>query len=155
KMLAFYDEHGLDQQRAYQIVCLMVGSNPEKFKDLAEWVKLPQARQSSCVGDYSNAVYSWDTVLKPHRRARDQPKTKLDVVYGDGKGTYDVNARSFSALRFLELIADFATDQVVFRSPFTIEIQSCGESNAQWDVSTHMLTLCYEMVEEYVSLFQS
>jgi hypothetical protein len=27
--LAFYDEHGLDPQRAYNIVCFMYGSNPE------------------------------------------------------------------------------------------------------------------------------
>src|SRR5215475_2127975 len=30
--VAFYDEHGLNQQRAYQIVCLMVGSDEDKFK---------------------------------------------------------------------------------------------------------------------------
>src|SRR5262249_19577060 len=35
EMLAFYDEHGLDWQRAYQIVCLMVGSDPDQFKQLA------------------------------------------------------------------------------------------------------------------------
>src|ERR1044072_1438911 len=29
---AFYDEHGLDPQRAYNIVCYMYGSNPEKYK---------------------------------------------------------------------------------------------------------------------------
>jgi Putative metallopeptidase len=29
--LAFYDEHGLDLQRAYNVVCMMVGSDPEKF----------------------------------------------------------------------------------------------------------------------------
>jgi hypothetical protein len=33
--VAYYDEHGLNQQRAYQIVCLMVGSDDEEFKDLA------------------------------------------------------------------------------------------------------------------------
>jgi hypothetical protein len=33
--LSFYDTHGLDRQRAFQIVCLMVGSDPDKFKDLA------------------------------------------------------------------------------------------------------------------------
>jgi len=40
--LAFYDEHGLDRQRAYWIVCLMVGSDREKFSDLAEEVRLPK-----------------------------------------------------------------------------------------------------------------
>src|SRR3954447_6610866 len=38
---AFYDEHGLDQQRAYTIVCLMVGSNPAAFRDLAQRANLP------------------------------------------------------------------------------------------------------------------
>jgi hypothetical protein len=38
--VAYYDEHGLNQQRAYQIVCLMVGFNGEKFKDLAKETKL-------------------------------------------------------------------------------------------------------------------
>ena len=69
--VAFYSEHGLNQQRAYQIVCLMVGSDDEKFKDLAEETKLPEERQASCAGDYSNAVFSWDLLLKPHRRAPD------------------------------------------------------------------------------------
>src|SRR4051795_3226644 len=33
--LAFYDEHGLNMQRAYNVVCFMVGSDPEKYKALA------------------------------------------------------------------------------------------------------------------------
>jgi Putative metallopeptidase len=77
--VAYYDEHGLNQQRAFQIVCLMVGSDDEKFKELAKQTNLPDERQDACSGDYSNAVYSWDLVLKPHRRAADQPKTKIDV----------------------------------------------------------------------------
>jgi hypothetical protein len=84
--IAFYDEHGIDKQRAYNVVCLMVGSDPEKFKDLAEATKLPEERQATCVGDYSNASWSWDTVLKPHRRAPDQPKTTIGISYrGEGQ----------------------------------------------------------------------
>lgn len=68
-MLSFYDEHGLDKQRAYAIVCLMVGSNGEQFKELADWVQMPEARQDTCLGDYSNANYSWNLVLKPFLRS--------------------------------------------------------------------------------------
>ena len=32
----FYDEHGIDVQRAYQIVCLLVGGQPDKFAGLAK-----------------------------------------------------------------------------------------------------------------------
>jgi hypothetical protein len=79
--LAFYAEHGLSRQRAYHIVCLMVGSDDEKFKDLADETNLPQARQDTCAGDYSNAAFSWGLLLKPHRRAPDRARTKIEVVY--------------------------------------------------------------------------
>ena len=36
----YYDEHGLDLQRAYDIICLMVGFEPEKFRALADEVKI-------------------------------------------------------------------------------------------------------------------
>jgi hypothetical protein len=43
-----WDSHGLDEQRAYQIVCLMVGSDKERFKDLAKETNLPEERQETC-----------------------------------------------------------------------------------------------------------
>jgi Putative metallopeptidase len=49
--VAYYDEHWLNQQRAYQIVCLMVGSDDEKFKDLAKETKLPEERQPRQAGE--------------------------------------------------------------------------------------------------------
>jgi Putative metallopeptidase len=48
--VAYYDEHGLNQQRAYQIVCLMVGSDDERFKGLARETKLPEERRDACAG---------------------------------------------------------------------------------------------------------
>jgi Putative metallopeptidase len=44
----YYDEHGLDLQRAYQFVCFLVGSDEDKFKNLASETKLPKERQDSC-----------------------------------------------------------------------------------------------------------
>jgi DNA-binding Xre family transcriptional regulator len=153
-MLAFYDEHGLDWQRAYQIVCLMVGSDPDQFKQLADWVQMPEDRQASCQGDYSNASWSWDTVLKSHRRSDDQPKTKIDVVYGEGKGRLDMFARAFRAVGLLEAVAEYDADNYVWRAPFTIETQSCGQPDAHWDLQSHKLYLCYEMADEFLDLYQ-
>src|ERR1700720_515192 len=82
--LSFYDEHGLDKQRAYAIVCLMVGSNDKLFKELADWVQMPEERQQTCHNDYDDAKYSWDVVLKPFLRSADQPKSKIDIVYEPG-----------------------------------------------------------------------
>jgi Putative metallopeptidase len=52
---AHYDRHGLDEQRAYQIVCLMVGSDPVKFKTLADETKLPEERRRTCGWDFETA----------------------------------------------------------------------------------------------------
>ena len=51
----YYDEHNVSAQRAYQIVCLMVGSDPEKFKSLADQAKMPEERQKTCKRDYRKA----------------------------------------------------------------------------------------------------
>ncbi len=152
--VAFYDEHGLNQQRAYHIVCLMVGSDPEKFKDLADQAKLPRARQDSCVGDYSNAVYSWDLLLKSHRRAPDQPKTKIPVVYGPAEGKAAVARQVARSVQLLETVAEHAADEFVWRSPFTLEMKSCGFPNARWHLPSHTLTLCYELATDFVDLYR-
>jgi hypothetical protein len=152
--VAFYDEHGLNQQRAYHIVCLMVGSDPEKFKDLADEAKLPKARQDSCVGDYSNAVYSWDLLLKSHRRTPDQPKTKIAVVYGPADGKAAVARQVARSVQLLETVAEHAADEFVWRSPFTLEMKSCGFPNARWHVPSHTLTLCYELATDFADLYR-
>jgi hypothetical protein len=79
----FYDEHGMDLQRAYGIVCLMVGGQPDKaeFESLANEVKLPERRQASCQDDFSNASWSWDQALKSHKRKPEDPKTTITVQY--------------------------------------------------------------------------
>ena len=151
--VAFYDEHGLNQQRAYQIVCFMVGSDEDKFKDVAAETKLPKGRQQSCAGDFSNAAYSWDLVLKPHVRTPDQPKTKIDVVYGEAKGRLEVAAQALRSIQLLETLAEHTAEAFAWPAPFTLELQTCGFPNARWDLSTHKLTLCYELAADFADLY--
>jgi len=66
--LYFHDEHGLDKQRAYKIVCILIGSDLAQFKDLADDAKLPQDRQRTCENDYDKAVSGWNEVLELHFR---------------------------------------------------------------------------------------
>jgi hypothetical protein len=151
----YYDAHGLNLQRAYQFVCFLVGSDEDEFKDLASETKLPKDRQESCAGDYSRASIAWDLVLQPHLRAPDQPKTKIDVAYGDGKGKLETAAQVARAIKLLEPVAQIAADQWVWPVPFTLEMQTCGFINAAWVASTHKLTLCYELAADFAELYRS
>jgi putative metallopeptidase DUF4344 len=150
--LAFYDEHSLDQQRAYQIVCLMVGHDPNAMVDLANEMKLPDDRRESCKRDFARASSSWAKVLTPHRREADQPRADIEIIYGEGKGGLASIAQSFRALRLLETVAGFSADDLAWPVPFTLEMQSCGFINARWDDETRKLTLCYELAADFAEL---
>ncbi len=150
-----YDAHGLDLVRAYQIVCFMVGSNEDKFKNLADETKLPKDRQDSCTRDYNKAANSWGLVLKPHLRSPDQSKTKIDVIYGEAKGDLKGFAEAARSIMLLETVAQHLADEFVWRAPFVLEMQSCGSPNASWDPPSRQLYVCYELAEDFAELYRS
>ena len=150
----YYERHGLSEQRAYQIVCLMVGSDPLKFKALADEMKLPPDRRRSCGWDYDTATRSWQKVIAPHIRRPDQPKTQIEVIYGDAKGKLALFSRSFRAIRFLELFADYASERYVWPAPVVMEMRSCGEVGARWTIPTRTLHICYEMAKDFAELYR-
>jgi hypothetical protein len=152
--LAFFDSHSLSRQRAYQIVCYMVGSDPEKFARLAEETSLPEDRQSSCQGDFSNAEWSWNKLLQDHRRTT-QPRTEISVRYGEPTARSEVFARVMKSIALPETIAQRLSDKYVWRAPFVIEVTTCGSPGAQWNLATHTLTVCYEMAEDFAALYSS
>jgi hypothetical protein len=153
--LVFYDEHSLDKQRAYQIVCLMFGSAPKQMADLAKMTKLPPERQDTCQDDYENVSWSWETVLKTYQRSEEQPKTKIDVVYGDGKVDLASYAQGFRSVRLLEMVAERAAEEFKWPTPFTLEMQSCGVVNAHWVQSARKLTVCYELAQDFAELYRN
>jgi Putative metallopeptidase len=149
----YYDEHDLSPQRAYQIVCLMVGSDPAKFKDIADRAKMPESRQQSCKRDYTKASRSWDIVLSPYRRGPDQPETKINLNYGDAEGNFDVFARAFREIRILETVAERSASTYVWSAPFALEMRSCDGPNAGWDDETRTVKICYQLPFDFAQLY--
>jgi hypothetical protein len=154
RRVAYYSEHGLNQQRAFQIVCLMVGSDAEKFKDLADETNLPEDRRHNCLADYSNAAFSWNLLLEPHRRAPDQPKTKIDAIYGPAEGGLAFIRDLVRSMMLLETVAGHAADQLVWPNPLTLEMQACGFPNASWEIRTRQVILCYELGADFAELYR-
>jgi hypothetical protein len=54
----------------------------------------------------------------------------------------------------LEIVADQSSDEFTWRRPFALEMQTCGEPNASWDIATQRLTLCYEMAADFAQLYR-
>lgn len=68
KELPFYDEHSLDQQRFYNILCQLYGSNESKYEVLVTKNLLPEQRAVRCPNEFQQNVRTWETLLKQYRR---------------------------------------------------------------------------------------
>lgn len=64
--LAFWDEHSLNAQRFYNLVCWVYGQNPAKYQNLIKNGALPAERAGRCEGEYQQLAKSWATLLGPH-----------------------------------------------------------------------------------------
>ncbi|MCA9838371.1 MAG: hypothetical protein KC422_15755 [Trueperaceae bacterium] len=75
--LAFWDEHSLDQQRFYNIVCMIYGSDPETYANLIRQESkgflltsatgyLPKERAERCPDEYYDISRSWETLLNTY-----------------------------------------------------------------------------------------
>ena len=151
----YYGEHSMSQQRAYEVVCLMVGSDPSKFKSLADKAQMPPERQESCRKDYGKISRSWDAVLEPHRRAPDQPQTNIYTVYSDAPENLAGFARGFRAVRMLEAVAQRSAAEFAWPAPFTMEMRSCGRVDAAWSEENRTLRICYELAFDFAQLYEA
>ena len=61
-----WDEHSFGQQRFYNLVCLLLGKNPQKYINLAQKAGLGESRARRCPGEYQQKVSSWQRLLAPH-----------------------------------------------------------------------------------------
>jgi hypothetical protein len=151
----YYDIHGLDVQRAYKIVCLMVGSDPDKFQSLAEETNLPEERRDSCQADFADAKWSWVKALTPsYRKTPDLPRTTISVAYGEAKGHLDVYRRFFQAIQMSEITAGHLADAFLWRAPLAIDWETCGQAGAHWQVQSRKLLVCYELADEFARLYR-
>ena len=64
--IPYWDEHSLDMQRFYSLICLIYGKNPEKYAQLVERKVLPEQRARRCGNEYAQKQDSWSRLLAPH-----------------------------------------------------------------------------------------
>ena len=62
----FWDEHSLDIQRFYSIICWVYGSDPDKYADLVKEEELDEDRADRCIGEFEQLNDSWMTLLSPY-----------------------------------------------------------------------------------------
>jgi len=66
--LAFADEHALNGQRFYNVLCLVYGQNPEAHPEWTEDGTLPVERAERCPEEYGQTRAAWQKLLQPYLR---------------------------------------------------------------------------------------
>ena len=61
----YYGEHGLDQQRAFDLRCLVYGLDPDGFGDVLDGLPVEDYRAGLCEEDAARAADSWTELLEP------------------------------------------------------------------------------------------
>ena len=127
---AYWDVHGPDEQRYYNLVCLFYGGNPAQRAGLAAQLGLPEDRAETCQEEYELAYDSWGPVL--------------DDLAGL---SHEIELTNFAD----GLMADVLIDEIIyfntlfrFPAPVSVELISCGEANAFYDPETVLITICSE-----------
>ncbi len=142
--------HGVDEQRFARLACLLVGSDPATFADLAEELGLDQTEVERCVDEYDRVLEAWTLLLEPHGRAKRKRARggTIRVVYDD--------VPEFRRLRELlrnsgvvETAAAEILSSLVLPRTLTVRFTSCGEENARWVPAERRISICYELVRAF------
>ena len=91
-------------------------------------------------------------IRRPHLRSADQPKIAINVSYKDDE-KFALQAKVLRDMGLLEAFAAHAADRYVWPNPFSIVARSCGVPNATWNIGAKTLTLCYELANEFIELY--
>lgn len=73
--LAFADDHGLDRQRVYNIICWIYARDPARYPEIVTDGWLPEHRRDRCPAEFRRLADSWRRILAPFRRLSDEAAT--------------------------------------------------------------------------------
>ncbi len=88
--LAFWDEHSLNQQRFYNIVCLVFGSDPNRYQNLVLQNSkgflpgngsgiLPKERAVRCPSEYADISRSWNILINDYVAFKNNPNNNQNT----------------------------------------------------------------------------
>lgn len=139
---AWWDVHGPDLQRYYNLACLFYGAEPDKRDGLADELELPEDRLDTCEEEFELAYDSWGPILD--ELAKNAPGRSMVYV-----GATDTLTERLISEEVKILNEDFALPETLI-----VEVSTCDEPNAFYDPQTITITICAEF-ESHLRQFAS
>lgn len=154
--LPYWDEHGLDIKRFYNIICLFAGSDPARFGEVARRTGMPDERIARCERDYRAKDAAWERLLTPHLRTPSTPAGAGPVTVAYGQATTPFSQQLERDLRqrgILEAVAELLQETFVLPRGLRLVAGECGEPNAFYSPNEGRVIMCHELVAFLRELF--
>lgn len=148
---SLYGPHSLDQVRAFQIVCHMVGHDDRGFRAIAAAYGMDRFRQESCYEDWFLMDRSMRDLIRSHVTLKGNPGG-IEITYQSVSGRLREAAEVLRASGILERVADEVTQKWPMRRRAIFNAKRCGEANAFYDPNTNEVIFCYELVQDFIEL---
>lgn len=142
--LAYWDEHSLDMQRYYNLICLFYGANPDEREDLAIELELPEDRAARCPDEFALASDSWGVMLEGLEPGL---KAKGLVML---PGNPDDRLQALLAEEVTELNKSYGLLEEI-----TVAVETCGEANAFYDPENRHISICTEYADDLGRIWNS
>lgn len=150
----YFAEHDLDIQRAYRIVCHLVGVDAEAFDYLAQAAELSADNYETCGANFEQTADSWFSTLDAHK-PEEGFENQIELLYQAPASEFE-NARALLGDSLIvEDALDFINAHIALPNPITIRAASCGEANAFYYSSDVSITMCYELINLYGEIFDA
>jgi hypothetical protein len=152
--LMYYDSHSLDIQRAYAMVCMMVGAQPEEFKETADDYNMDADGQGQCAYTYQDAENGWNKVLEPYFAVDGGPVGEpITVVYEDVQPGSEQYQAELQSRAILDDAAALISEKFVLPRPITFLATQCDVANAWYSQSDAQVTYCYTLTADMHDLY--
>ncbi len=146
--VAGWDSHSGSEQRAYQVLCMLIGADYDGWHQTATEAEMPEQRQKDCKWEYAKAEKGWDALLGGHElEPGELSPAEITVEYDEPLPEHAAVAAMIEAAGLGEAIAQHIESQFRLPNPITLKFYSCGEMMADWTPQTRTARLCYEYVE--------
>ncbi len=148
----YYAVHSLDLQRAFQIVCMMVGQDRDNFYLTAQEWGIDSMRQSSCKDDYQKISRSIERLTASSDD--NSLSAKVNIEYERAGADLSLAYKTLRDSRLLESVAADLRNNFGLSTDIKITASRCEEANAFYDEDTSEIIICYELLQDYFTTIE-
>lgn len=156
--IPFWDEHGLDDRRAFAAICLMYGYDPQGMEPIFQRFGVDERGRRRCKAGFDRKWRAWETLLEPHtwpEGATPPPGApSITVAYQPSARPFgQVLYRALTTVRGYDEIARGLSSVLRLPGPLAITWRDCDTPNAFFMPGKNTITMCYDLAELYGQMF--